>query len=282
MIRFVAQIGLMIAIVALSMGVVSAQNDDETLTFPLVINGDRIQAQFTAEYDSQIYAFVASSGDRVTVHMAQDPATSPLDPFLLIFDSAGVVIASDDDGGDTPYFSALIQNLQIQKDGVYYILTTHKDSLRRSLSDTLSASELEDGLNYTLTLTGNTPPVNFDMEEASITPANLTSAQSIDLASNQALGLVAFIGDDKTFTFETSNVADGNIDTILLLFDAEGQRIAVNDDEPSLGLLSRIEAELEADSAYLLIVTAYQYERTAEASFAWESEGTITLNASSR
>lgn len=279
--RFVGKISLMFAVLALSIGAVSAQNNDETFAFPVLENGDRITAQLTEEYDTQIYSFLASSGDRVTVHMAQDPATSPLDPFLVITDSEGAVIAVDDDGGDTPYFSALIRNLPIEKDGIYYVIATHKDSLRRSLSDALG-DDVGDGLDYILTITGNTPPVNFDLEEASLQAVNINNSQEFDLSSDQALGLAPFIGDDKTFTFETANVGAGNIDTILMLFDGEGRRIAVNDDDPQLGLLSRIEAELEADAPYLLVVTAYQYERTFERSVVWNSAGTVRLNASSR
>lgn len=283
MTKFVAQIGLFILILTLSMGVVSAQDDDETLAFPFVKNGDRVTGQLSEIYDSQIYAFLASAGDRVTVHMAQDPATSPLDPFLIIFDGTGAIVAVDDDGGDTPYFSALIANLTIPENGIYYILATHKEGLRRSLADVIAEDELGDGLDYILTISGNTPPANQSADESAVLADDLglleqVSTHPFDLSSSQSFGLLSFVGDDKTFTFQTANVADGNIDTILLLFDGEGRRIAVNDDDPDLGLLSRIEADLEADTGYLLIVTAYQYERTAEASFAWNSAGMVQVN----
>lgn len=280
--KFVAHILMITAMFLMTIGVSVAQNDDETFTFPFVRNGDRISAQFTDEYDSQIYAFLATNGDRVTVHMAQDPATSPLDPLLIVYDATGAIIAVDDDGGDNPYFSALISNLEINADGIYYILATHKDGLRRSLADAIPTADLEDGLDYTLAIAGNTPPINFDLEAATLQADDLTSGQAFDLSTEQAFGLFPFMGDDHTFIFETSNIDNGDIDTILLLFDAQGRRIAVNDDAPNLGLLSRIEAELEAYEGYLLIVTAYQYERTAEARFMWNSAGTVRLNVSNR
>jgi hypothetical protein len=280
--KFVAHIWMITAMLTLSIGVSLAQNDDETFTIPFVNNGDRLSAQLNDEYDSQIYAFLASGGDRVTLHMAQDPATSPLDPLLIVYDTTGAIIAVDDDGGDNPYFSALIRNLEINDDGIYYILATHKDGLRRSLAEVIATADLQAGLNYTLSIDGNNTPINFDLEAASLQPDDLPNNQTINLASHQALGLFPFAGQGRTFTFETSNIDDGNIDTILLLFDGEGRRIAVNDDAPDLGLLSRIEAELEADAGYLLLVTAYQYERTAEASFLWNSAGEVRLSVNSR
>lgn len=261
---------------------VAAQNDDDVFDFPFLENGDSVSASFEPGVDSQLYAFVASAGDRLTVRMVQSPATSPLDPFLIVFSEFGEVMAYDDDGGDNPYFSALIRDFNVEADGLYFVLATHKEGTRKSLEETIGNSA-QSTLNYTLTLSGITPPVRFDLEDAldafMQNEISVGGRVSAELSETAPVAFITFIGaEGQTVTLETSNPAGESVDTIIMLFDIEGRRIGINDDAPGIGLLSRITTELEVDGAHLALVTAYQYERTSELNFAWSEEGTTTLS----
>jgi hypothetical protein len=266
---------------------VAAQDDDDLFDFPFLRNGDSVNASFGEGYDSQLYAFVASAGDRVTIRMVQSPATSPLDPYLLVLTEFGEVIAFDDDGGDSPYFSALIRDLRLNNDGLYFVLATHKEGTRKSLEDVIG-TEANNALNYTLSISGITPPVNFDADDALETfiQSEINTGQQVqmDLNGDAPVVFANFVGQrGQEVTLETSNTStNAQVDTILMLFDTEGRRISINDDGQGIGLLSRITAELEADGRYLVLVTAYQYERTSEVSFAWTGEGSTALSLTLR
>ncbi|TVR23951.1 MAG: hypothetical protein EA396_02345 [Anaerolineaceae bacterium] len=272
---------LLCAVVAVFPTLAETNNSlDDGFEWPFLENGDTVEASFETGHDSQIYAFVASANDRVTIRMAQVPDDSPLDPLLIVLGMDGAVVAYDDDGGANPYFSALIDGFIVPEDGLYLIIATHKEGPRFPLAEVIGESALAGGLDYTLSINGITPPTDFELDDATL-PGLIASVGErvlVEISAESAVAFVTFEArDGQTLTLETDDPGDG-VDTILLLFDAAGRRIGINDDAPGIGMLSRLEIDIEDDGLYLAMVTAYLYERTAESDFTWTQDGITGLS----
>lgn len=281
-VRVLAAILLCVVVVVAPTLASTNESDGDGFAWPLLENGDTVTASFETGHDSQIFAFVASANDRVTIRMAQTPDDSPLDPLLIVLSMDGAVVAYDDDGGTNPYFSALVDGFIVPEDGLYLIIATHKEGPRFPLAEVIGESALAGGLDYTLSINGITAPVDFEMDDATL-PGQIAAIGErvlVEISAEAAVAFVTFEAQSgQTVTLETDDPGDG-VDTILLLFDAEGRRIGINDDAPGIGMLSRLEIDIEEDGLYLALVTAYQYERTAEPDFTWREEGVTALSIS--
>ncbi len=66
------------------------------------------------------YAFLGNQGDVITIDLTAEEET--LDPYLLLFTSASVQIAEDDDSG--PGKSARVANLTLPANDIYYIVAS--------------------------------------------------------------------------------------------------------------------------------------------------------------
>jgi len=285
-VRLIALMALMLSAVA-----VSAQKDAPTAASDVVgvkailLNGDTINGVFEAGGTAHLYGFNASQGDVVTISMTQ-AADSTLDPFLVLLGPNGEVIASDDDSGTEQIFSSLISNVTLPESGSYFVMATSFIYIDNILVETGDATATQQpNESYTLTINGITPPANldgFDPEAISFTAVPVAPGDSVqgESTAEYPVGYYVLQGTAGQRVTITALGNDG-FDTILHVFGPEGDRIAVNDDDDTLGNLSSAvrDLELPEDGLYLIWATNVFFYNAGKPDEALSYDGgTYTLN----
>ncbi len=263
--RVLAALALMLALVSS----VSAQKDTGTtgggdapvdedidptvLNLPLLEDGESIDLSFANTDGALLVAFNASEGDEVTISMTQ--TNDNLDPYLVVFNSVGLILAADDDSGDEP-LSSLIEDLEIPADDSYFVLAT-------SFSTRNAALDGQDGedLTFEITVSGNTPPADIPEGSFAYSTYGLEIGESIDIEVTEEYpaAFITFIGSEGDEV--TLSAPSDELDTLLMLFDYTGARIAVDDDGGSEPLAAEIaDAELPLEGVYFAILTYYSYQ----------------------
>lgn len=251
------------------------ETDATDLNFIQLEDGEAVSGVFEDVVNAQLYMFLGSAGDEVTIEMVQ-AEESLLDPFLVLIGSRGQVYAEDDDSGDVP-LSALIDGFELPEDGLYFVLATSFNGLRRGAVDDEEGMEPE---FYELTVSGiNTPDDLEDAESYAYFSGRMApgDANVLELTVEEPIFFVTFsASDDEAVTITTSDDGDGDpVDTLLYLFNPFGERIAVNDDAGDGTLFSQIETLTEEEGIYMVFATAYQYQ--AATGDEWPSAGSFVL-----
>lgn len=263
-------VGFVVAI-----NITNAQDRDEFA--PTILKkGDIITNEFSADVNAHVYAFNGRANDSVSVWMIQ-PENSALDPYLVLLGADGSVVASDDDGGPR-LFSAFIQNATLPADGTYFILATTKTGERFDFEGIYTNTrDIPSELGYELRLEGAS--VDSDEIELDATELSIGSAVDVEVSKETPVVYATFSarrGDTVTIT-TASNSQD--MDTILYLFDAEGNRLAVNDDGDNMGYFSQINRfSLPEDGVYLIVATSYGFDVAYQARGDWDGAGSFRLS----
>jgi hypothetical protein len=279
MVKFFSRItALAVILVMVGMAaIVEAQDDDDALLIPILDNDDRVVSEFDETANMHLYGFFGSEGDTVTISMMPGD-TSIIDPYLILLNSSGRVVASDDDGGETLYAS-LIEDVQLPADDFYLLLATEFTGLRFGTDD-LGTDSIDEDLTYELAIEGINAPDNADDIEIDAELINAGETIQLDIGVSQAVAFVFFEGEGGDLvTIGTDDIGD-NVDTILYVFDPIGLRVGVNDDRDE-DTYSRIESlELPDDGLYLIMATGYEFELTSDRTLDWSEEGGIALSLS--
>lgn len=237
---------------------VAAQDDDEDdperLDITLLENGVPVEDAFENEFAARLYAFGASAGDVVTISM--DPAgDSLIDPYLVLLGEEGEVYIADDDGGRAP--AARIDRFPIPEDGTYLVLATTFQG--RRIQD--NEIEADEPLAYRLVAEGFAPPGDPDdnpPRPIQVFEAAIGDAFNIDISVELPVAYVLFLADEGDVV-SISAISD-ELDTLLYLFDREGNRIELNDDRAEDRSSLIPDFILPADGVYLVFVTAYDFD----------------------
>lgn len=259
--------------VVVAVNITNAQTPEFTPT--ILVRGESISNTFTPEVNAHLYAFNGRANDLVTISMIQ-PEDSSLDPYLVLLGGDGAVVAADDDSGPR-LFSAVIQNATLPSDGTYFVLATTKTGERFDFEGIYgSASDIPNDLSYEISLEGTW----VENEELSYTASSLSNNSPLQLTVSKEnpvayASFTARSGD--TITITTAS-AGQDMDTILYLFDTQGNRIAVNDDGDNMGYFSQINRfSLPENGFYFVVATSYGFNTTYETRGDWEGAGTFTL-----
>ncbi len=271
--KFLKLLTLVLIIVLLAVTAVSAQKDEpatgEGITLPILLDGDTYSGEFDGLITGQLLAFNGSEGDSVTISMVPTGDDSTLDPLIVLLGQAGEVLASDDDSGDIP-LSSLIEDFELPYAGSYYIVATTYTNLNNE-------EELFDPRAYDVSLTGNTEPTDLEGYEENTVfflrgVLEVGSASDGELLATEPVYFITFDGAEGQSLDITLDSDD--FDPLLYVFDPNGARIGVNDDEDGLNsALSGL--ELPQTGTYLLFVTSYGYDDAAESDF--DASGVFTL-----
>lgn len=257
--------------------------EEFNLEIPALESGDEITNIFEGSVTSHLYVFDATAGDVVTISMTQAEG-STLDPLLVLLGPAGQVIASDDDSGEAP-LSALIDGAEIPADGSYFILATSFTYIDVILvEDEEEVSEELEGAEYTLTLEGANRFAGSNEDTFTLYQTELVIGDSFEGYSNADEPVYYFTFDARAGDVVNVEVTSDDIDTLLYVFAPDGNRIAVNDDDPdTIGTNSAIRGlELPVDGEYLIFATDVFFYRLADEATSVEYEGgvfTISLSA---
>jgi hypothetical protein len=270
--RLVA-IGLILIGLVVAVNVTNAQSTEFTPT--MLVQGEITYNSFTDEVNAHLYAFNGRANDFVTISMIQ-PDNSTLDPYLVLLGGDGAVIASDDDSGPR-LFSALIQDAMLPVDGTYFVLATTKLGERFSFEGVADNSgEQTTDFDYEILLEGTW----VDSEELDYTAESLGNSSPVNATVSKEIPVVyaqftAQRGNNVTITTESTGQ---DMDTFLYLFDATGNRIAVNDDGDNMGYFSQISNFTLPDNGfYFVIATSYGFNTAYQERGDWDGAGTFQI-----
>ncbi|MCL4252239.1 MAG: pre-peptidase C-terminal domain-containing protein [Anaerolineae bacterium] len=215
--------------------------------------GESVTSSIPQNFAQQQYRFSANSGDTVEITLS----SADFDSYLFLYDSAGVVLAQDDDGaGDR---NARIV-YTIPANGEYVIGAD-------SFGNVVGINPAFGAFTLTLNLqgTGIVPPV----ETPVVTPEpsddgviELGETVNGNFSSEVVEGYYTFNGN--TGDIVTIRLQSDDVDTYLILQDAEGNVIAENDDSGGT-LNSQIGPfQLTEDAEYTIIASTYSYYYVGE------------------
>lgn len=275
MIKFMARtvtLALIIIMFGIFTQVTSAQDDSAFFEDYLLENGDSIEADFVDGVNAHLYAFLASRGDVVTISMTQlDPESNLLDPYLILLNAQGSVVAVDDDGGDL-FLSAQIKDARIPANDVYYVIAL--DSYGRRFAADTYIDNLDNPMSYELSLRGANEPDDYELPDFAM--MEYGDQLSLEVTQDTATAFALFEGEDGDSVTITTADAGDNIDTILYLFNPAGSRVAVNDDGE--GYYSQIDSyQLEEDGIYFILATVWGYEQSVDTP-PWQNGGRFILS----
>jgi hypothetical protein len=200
----------------------------ETLTAEGAINNNT---------PSETYDLDLAIGDIVTI--TTEVTSGNLDTTLSLTDPTGRVIATNDDRGDGTYNSQIIY--VAERAGEYVITISRYDDSTRG--------------EYDLT-------VQFGADAAQ--PASQTSSDAND--SLEGEGRLDDTVQSETYEIDldrghtvtiTTDATSGNLDTVLFLFDQNGNEVATNDDIERGNLNSQIVYTAVSGGTYTIEVTRY-------------------------
>lgn len=249
---------LVFALAAMAVAV-SAQKeetttDSETFTLPVLVEGEATEFSLEGSNGAILLTFNASEGDVVSIQMN---STSDLDPYLVLLNSDGSVLANDDDSGEEG-FDSLIEDVELPADGTYFVLATSFFTRTSAFSD---ESEGE-GQTFEILVEGINPPA--DIPEGSFTYTSVTvepgDSGEIVFDGEETGILVSFTGEEGQNVVLDAVPGDGMVDPLLMLFDVTGLRVGVDDDGGDEPLASHLEGELPADGLYVGLLTTYTFD----------------------
>lgn len=262
-------------VLILCIGLSVAAQDEPQLELIRLQDGDPVRNVFEESVDAHLYAFEGNAGDVVTITMVQE-ANSPLDPYLALLGAAGEVYITNDDDGDIP-LAALIDSFELPSDGTYFVLATDNLFIRKSRAE-VTEGETEP-LVYELTLSGITTTAEEDETiEVFSGSMDMGDAATIAITPDEPIFYLTFTADEgEVVTISTRDDEDGeSVDTLLYLFDPEGNRVAVNDDN-GVDFFSAIEEfEIPQDGLYLIFATAWDYSQAYVGD--WTSFGSFIIS----
>ncbi len=268
----------LLLLVCCGMMTAAIAQEDTGLTFNILESDETFVNAFEDEINAHLYAFFGTTGDVVNITMQESP-DSTLDPYLVLLGASGAVYAADDDGGATPAapFASRIQDFELPEDGVYMVLATSFTGLRRPAF--VMEGEDPSPQFYEITVTGNTTPQDLDTEEFTIFYGDMSINQTstLEITAQEPVFYIVFPAEaGESLTVFTGDDGNGeSVDTVLHLFDSEGNRIGMNDDAEGRGLFSEITFDAPSEGPYLILATAYDFNDSFRPE--WSGAGTFTL-----
>lgn len=260
--RRIFHLGLLV-LMLLSLIPMSLAQDDTCYQLPATLQSDSsVQGIFEEMTTAFIYGFEASAGDVVQATMTGDSDT--VDPYLVLLDSDGAVLAVNDDSDDDTRDARVEE--QLTDDGTYFVLSSSYVFMEGI--ETVASAEQP----YTVTLTDVFVPDDLaDDDSIEVCAELLTYGDSVRGASTDdaPLAFYAFVGaagDEVSIVVESPDLFSS-----IHLFDPTGARIAFDP--------SAIDVELKSDGVYLIATgDLFFYQVGTADSFFIGGEFTLTLD----
>ena len=233
----------------------------DTNMIPYLQSGQGVEGSLEGAVSAQLYAFNATAGDIVTVSVVQTQ-NSPLDPFLVVLNNAGGVLAADDNSGEIPNSAAA--QITIPENGTYFVIASSNSTIDGVISETLPTAN-----PYVITVTGHNAPAEQGERilyyRTSLT-INVRPDERGYSSPQEPIYYYVFNGTAGQVVNVEMNAS--SLDSMLSLFDPNGNRIAVNDDATSTEVLNPRDAMLESvtlptTGTYIIMatdVTFYQLD----------------------
>jgi hypothetical protein len=249
MIKYLFRVLILLAIPAGGIFAQESTTSEDTLLLPILTAGEAITGEIVDSVSSQLYAFNATAGDVVTIEMVAD--VPDLDPFLILLDATGSVIAENDDRA-TDSRDAAITDVELPADGTYIVFA----STFQNLDEFLDLAP-DNPLPYTLTATGFTSPEDAEiaLDTERIAPGDTLTGES-DAETPVTYVLFEAESEQPVDIFMRQSE---QIDPVLHIFSLEGERIAFDDDDDESETFTLDSAvrglDVAEDGVYLIIAT---------------------------
>gem|GEM_PF-370555 len=185
---------------------------------------------------SEQYNLDLNNGQTVTI--TTEATSGDLDTTLALYDPENRLVAENDDRGDGTYNSQIVYTAEMS--GTYVIeVGRYDDSTSGEYIVTVEFGEPED------VDTGSSADAETFEEEGRLD----------DVVESQSYELELDAGDEVTITTEAAD--DGNLDTVLFLYDPDEELVAENDDRGDGSLNSEIVYTAEDSGMYIIEVGRY-------------------------
>lgn len=229
------------------------QAQDTVYELPAIHDGDSMTDRFEDTITSRLYAFYGSAGDVIQISMVQND--NALDPILILMNSDGTLIAYDDDSGAVN-LSALLDEIELETDGIYFVMATSRDYV-----DGYKVST-DQPLDYTIQFEGQSTPDSVTDDRVILVEDLPVLVDAVNGESAADSPLAFFVFDAREGDIVTLDLQSPDFLTVLHVVAPDGSRIAV---DPSYSTL-----EIQEDGVYLVIATeqffyqAYDSDNTLE------------------
>lgn len=206
--------------------------------------GQTVEGRITNEAFRTVYAFEGQQGAIVDVVMRR--LDGNLDPALLLLDSANALIARDDDGGDG--LNAALSAIVLPRTETYFLVATRFGQAQGTTTGRFSLTLERVGVAADPDLEAETFPLRYD--EAAVRELN-------DAQPQHLYTFAALRGD--LITLRMTRIS-GDLDSVLILADAEGNVLLINDEAPDRrGTLDAaiVDWRVPLTASYLLVATRF-------------------------
>ncbi|MCZ7538779.1 MAG: hypothetical protein M5U29_02430 [Anaerolineae bacterium] len=203
----------------------------------LIDYGTTLTGTISDEVPVRYFRFDAERGDVIAVTMQRQGGS--LDPFVRVLDASLTPLAEDDNSGDER--GARIVALALPQRGTYYIAASRS-------GEQTGRSEGA----FTLQLSGRPGLTNGQALE--IIYGATVSGLISDQVPEEEYVFVGRAGDVVRVTMER---VDGDLDSLVTLYDSDRKQIAFDDDSAGQQNARLDQYQLPADGMYLLIASRF-------------------------
>lgn len=214
--------------------------DIDTARIEILLDGESVQGQLLENVTAVLYGFNATEGDEVIIDMVQTGRDAELNPFVVVLGAAGELIGADDDSGETELAAQAV--VTIPQSGSYFILASSFEAV-----EGIQTTFIEDPQPYTITVRGNTQPEGTNPEELIYYRADLTynTPPAMQGYSTPEEPVYYQVFEGQQDDIVTVSASSEDIDTVVMLFDPYGNRVAINDDAETLMLPNFTDSAIE-------------------------------------
>lgn len=262
-------------------GAALAQEDESGFAFPSLVDGETVEADFE-ESTMQLYTFIGSEGDEVTISM-ESTGDNEVDTLLVLLGANGEVVAYNDDidtdGGD---YNSMIEEVELPADGLYVVVATLLEELH---AQNASEDEPFEDTSYELTAEGFSEPAEMTEETDNLfgffveaEDGVVEIAGDITLEEGLPIAYIFFFAEEgQTINFTTAESETDNAmaDPLMYLFNADGARVVAMDDAEEGDFFPAFEYEATEDGLYLAFVTGFGFPLAADEDSEYEGYGDV-------
>ncbi|WP_347304258.1 pre-peptidase C-terminal domain-containing protein [Croceibacterium sp. TMG7-5b_MA50] len=214
--------------------------------------------------EDQVYTITLTAGETYLFSLYGNGDSPLSDPLLAIFGPNGNLLEQDDDGGAG--VNSLI-TLTATVTGTYYLLATSFDPTAGG-TFTLDSVQAPDGdvvgdtfVNAPVITIGGPVVYGFIDESDAVSPygSSFNEVDTYQFAAVAGTYVTIEISGGADYETDPFDLRPGELDTIAVIYDAEGNQIAVNDDVAFPGdVSSRVSFLVPETGTYFLDVTSYR------------------------
>jgi hypothetical protein len=235
---------------------IDAYEDDDTRAEanPIETDGTPQSHSLNPAGDADYVYFLAKSGTRYTIETGD--LGLECDTIITLYDEDGVELRQDDDGGEETLASRL--SWTARQDGRLFVEVRQFDPEVEAVG---SGYEIWVSESEPLLYEADEYEPDDTLEQAHELTMNVPQVHNVHLEGDHDW-LLLRVEEGVTYVLETSDLGIG-IDTIIHLYDENGDELAHNDDSGQDGVASRIIWTADSAGVFYVMVRDY-WEDTVE------------------